>query len=171
MNLKRGFKRITFVLSIVAAITCAGLAMALTLHISTTAQGTLIREQRRYEDEYNTYGTEITQEQAKAELRRREALSVGDQANEERRRTRWAEEKAFAKARLDELANGFWVRLSKVSLVGLCIAAGLAGALAGFSLTWLVVWFGGLTIYKFIKWLILGFCDDVNSKRVEVIKG
>lgn len=50
------------------------------------------------------------------------------------------------------------------------VMAGLSGALIGFSLTWLVVWCGGSVIHKLIKWLVLGFFDDVNNKREAAIK-
>lgn len=71
------------------------------------------------------------------ELKRREALS---------------KERASAEARLEELQKGFWVSLSKGGLVGLCGAVGLVGGIIGFVIVWL--------IYKFLEWLVLGFCDN-----------
>jgi hypothetical protein len=76
------------------------------------------------------YGLTVTREQALAGLKSREALE----------------------ARLEELQKGFWVSLSKGGLVGLCGAVGLVGGIIGFVIVWL--------IYKFLEWLVLGFCDN-----------
>jgi len=77
--------------------------------------------------------------------------------------------RTYNKKKREELeTNRFWVQLSKPTLVGLCIAGGLGGALAGFSSAWLVLWFGGLAISRLIKWLILGFYNDESSKQVEI---
>lgn len=67
-------------------------------------------------------------------------------------------------AEVRELERGFWIQLSKPSLVALCVAGGLVGAFIGFSSAWFILWFCGLVIFR---WLILGFCDDVSSKQVE----
>jgi hypothetical protein len=53
---------------------------------------------------------------------------------------------------LKELENGFWVNLSAKGLGGLCVLAGLSGGIIGFVVVWL--------IYKFLEWLVLGFCDN-----------
>ena len=54
----------------------------------------------------------------------------------------------------------FWRNLSKPKLVGICILAGLAGASAAFCSVWLVFWFGGLAVYRIIRWVVLGFCGE-----------
>jgi hypothetical protein len=54
----------------------------------------------------------------------------------------------------------FWRNLSKPKLVGICILAGLAGASAAFFSVWFVFWFGGLAVYRVIRWVVLGFCDE-----------
>ena len=51
------------------------------------------------------------------------------------------------------------------ALVGLCILAGLGGAAGGFLGTWLIVWFGGLAMYKLIRWVVLGFRDDIRMNN------
>jgi len=57
----------------------------------------------------------------------------------------------------DEARDNFWVRLPKAQMAGLFILAGLGGATGGYLLTWSVVWFGCLGIYRFFRWLVLCF--------------
>jgi len=61
---------------------------------------------------------------------------------------------------LDEARRNFWIRLPKVHLLGLFVLSGLGSAIGGYLATWIVVWFGLLSIlsiYRFIKWLALCF--------------
>jgi hypothetical protein len=58
---------------------------------------------------------------------------------------------------LDEAKGNFWVKLPKAQLVGLFVLGGLGSATGGYLATWAVVWFGGLGIYKCIRWLALSF--------------
>jgi len=70
-------------------------------------------------------------------------------------------EKPRQKAELKELENGFWVNLSKRSLVVMCILAGLGGAIVGFGGVWLgycAIWL----FYLLIKWVVLGFCGGTG---------
>ncbi|MFZ0035393.1 MAG: hypothetical protein WAK60_10475 [Sedimentisphaerales bacterium] len=53
----------------------------------------------------------------------------------------------------------FWRNLSKPKLIGICILTSLTGAFVAFFSVWLVFWFGGLAIYRILKWVVLGFCD------------
>ncbi len=66
---------------------------------------------------------------------------------------------------LDEARGNFWVKLPKAQLAGLFVLAGLGSATGGYVAIWLVVWFGGLGIYRFIRWLAL--CFRRHSKRKE----
>ena len=61
---------------------------------------------------------------------------------------------AYLKAEL-ELKGSFSTR----ALVGLCVLAGFGGGIAGFVGTWFVYYIIWL-IYRFIKWLVLGFYDN-----------
>jgi hypothetical protein len=76
--------------------------------------------------------------------------------------------KADKEHKRKKLEESFWVNLSVRGIVFLCILAGLAGAGVGYFGTWLVIWFGGLAVYKLIKWIVLGFYDskgkDVRGK-------
>ena len=151
MNLRRGFKRIAFVLVVVTAIICAGLSVGLVLLIRSSAQTNLRWKQKNYRDKYKVTATK---EQLIAELKRREALNPEDRVIEEKRRSPISEEKAKAKAELEELENGFWVTLSIWGLVGLCISGGLTGGAMGYCFIWF--------IYKLLEWLVLGFCGDTS---------
>jgi len=37
------------------------------------------------------------------------------------------------------------------------------GAAIGYFGVWLVVWYGGLAVYKLIRWIVLGFRDKEDS--------
>ncbi|TKJ34642.1 MAG: hypothetical protein CEE38_17380 [Planctomycetes bacterium B3_Pla] len=126
MNFKRGFKRITFALATLAALSGTVIGVSI-----------VINEYEYYGGGYYTPNT----------YKGYGGVYIGSDNIESQ----------------DELTSDL---LSTPGLVGLCVAAGLAGGLAGFS----SLWFSGLAIYKFIKWLILGFCEDVNSKQAEGIE-
>ncbi len=57
---------------------------------------------------------------------------------------------------LNEARDNPWVSLPKEQLVGLFALAALASAAGGSLVTWIVVWLGGLSIYRFIR--LLAFC-------------
>ena len=58
--------------------------------------------------------------------------------------------------KLDQARQNPWVSLPKERLIGLFALAALASAAGGTLVTWIVVWLGGLSIYRFISWLV--FC-------------
>lgn len=66
----------------------------------------------------------------------------------------------------NQAKNNFWLGLSKGQLVGLFALAALGSAVAGGLATWIVVWLGGLTIYKTIRLLVL--CFRFRSSRQQV---
>ncbi len=67
---------------------------------------------------------------------------------------------------LDEARGNFWVKLPKTQLAGLFLLAVLGSAAGGYLITWLVVWFGGLGIYRFLKWLALCFRRHSEHKKL-----
>lgn len=150
INLRRGFKRVTFVLAVIAATFCAGLLASIVINEHQSAQSYLQwrRENPRLVlDEPFTLDQMASTPKAKWE----EILEAAA--------TNIKAEKPTAEAQLKELENGFWVSLSKGSLVGLCMLAGLAGAVAGFGGVWLgycVIWL----VYKLLKWVVYGFCHS-----------
>jgi hypothetical protein len=190
MNLRRGLRRITFVLAIVSAIFCAFCAVVLILDEHDSAQSYLRWKQDNFLEKYRVLpppeGFVIDEPKKEDEhkpltfdpnllpklptLKRGgkkyhltfdpNLLTVIDEPK-----------KKIAEEELRELKNSFWVNLSKHGLIGLCILTGLGGAAVGFFGTWLVVWFGGLAIYKLIRWVVLGFHDsqdkDVRGKSKE----
>lgn len=56
---------------------------------------------------------------------------------------------------LEEARGNFWVKLPRAHLGGFFVLASLASATGGYLATWLVVWLGGLGIYRFFQWLVL----------------
>jgi hypothetical protein len=75
---------------------------------------------------------------------------------------------------LEEAKNNFWVKHPKNAIIILFILAGLGSAVSGYLVVW-AVWFSGLGISIFIKWVTLciekkGFCictgqKDKNTSR------
>jgi len=68
---------------------------------------------------------------------------------------------------LNEARDNFWVKLPKVQSAGLFVLAGLGSAISGYLVTWIVAWFGGLGIYRFIRWL--GLCFRRHSKHKKLL--
>lgn len=172
MNLRRGFKRIAFVLSGIAGIICAGMSVVLVLSVRDDAQSYLRWEKENYIETYH-YG--ITPEQARAELEKRKRIKeLEDELRKQGVEIPSSEPKLIdlgpltpeeiysqelkekqrqeAEKELRKLKNGFWVNLSKGSLVGICTLVGLVGGIIGFVIVWLIC--------NLLGWLVLGFCDD-----------
>lgn len=135
MKWKRGFRRITFVLAIVAAVICAGLTVSIVISKHNSAQSYLRHKQELYKNRPKWMDDPIISEKPEGLINRLEELVP----------------KATAKE-LKELEKGFWVNLSRRKLVGLCVSAGLGAAVITYCGIWL--------IYYFVEWLILGFCED-----------
>jgi len=64
----------------------------------------------------------------------------------------------------EEARGNFWVRLPKVQLAGLFVLAGLGSAIGGYVVTWSVIWFSCLGIYRFFRWLALCFRGNHANK-------
>jgi len=152
MNSKRGFKRITFALAAVAALSGTVIGVSIVIY------------------EYENAGWyDVIPENYSGNAPPFEMVGTidGDRWHKMSDLEKIAANQAYNIKSRNELESGFWIQLSKPSLVALCVAGGLVGAFIGFSSAWLILWFGGLAIYKIIRWLILGFCDDVSSQQVE----
>ncbi len=67
---------------------------------------------------------------------------------------------------LNEARDKFWVKIPKAQLAGLFVLAGVGGAISGYLVTWIVVWFVGRSIYKFIRWLGLCFRRHSEHKKL-----
>jgi hypothetical protein len=68
---------------------------------------------------------------------------------------------------LDQARSNFWVQLTILQLAGLFVLAGLSSAIGGFLAAWLVFWFSGLCIYRFISWM--GLCFRRHSERKKLL--
>lgn len=156
MNWRRGFRRITLVLSIIAAICCATFGVFVVNGESQTARYYLESKHKIYE---NSWGLDIFDRVAADTDKNAEKFYYFSDPNAsiafdlstmasipkeelKKMRIRDAEE-------LKDLRKGFWVTLSRWQLLGLYIISGLAGGAVGFYGVWLV--------YHLIEWLILGF--------------
>jgi hypothetical protein len=64
---------------------------------------------------------------------------------------------------LDEAKDNFWVKLPKNKRIVLFVSAGLGSAISGYLAIW-SVWFGGLGIYRFVRWVKL--C--IQSKTIHI---
>jgi len=151
MNLRRGFRRITLVLAIIGGILGAIVGVS-----GTAAEHDYAQRRLRWEEEnyINKYG----------HLPPPEAFVIDEpkKEGEHWKKSLNRVKKEVATEELRKLRDGFWVKLPKVGLIGLCTLAGIAGAAIGFLGTWVVIWFGGLAVYKLIKWLVLGFREDTG---------
>jgi len=68
---------------------------------------------------------------------------------------------------LNEARDNFWVKIPKVQLAGLFLLAGVGSAISGYLITWIVVWFGGSGICRFIRWL--GRCFRRHSEHKKLL--
>ena len=57
----------------------------------------------------------------------------------------------------NEARDNPWVSLPKERLIGLFVLAALGSAVGGGLVTWVVIWLGGLSIYRFFRLLALCF--------------
>ena len=188
INLRRGFRRITFVLAIVAAFIGLVIAVGTVIDKYNSEQDDLRLETRirariraldfsevgeqeqkgRFYDLAHPNTPKSTLEKMASTPKSAQKESSWENTLEKEKRSNWEDtlagvEKEVATQEPRELRDGFWVTLSKHGLVGLCILVGLGGAAAGFGGVWLV-YFLILCVYQFIKWLVMGFYG-INQSR------
>jgi len=154
MNLSRGFQRITLILAILAGLICGTFA-----------------------------GSIPVKKYCKAQVDSRLVLLLDEPSDQELREfIKWQEEEGitishdlyqFCKEPVGQslgmwsMREGlvemqkekFWRDLSKPQLVAYCILTGAGCGAAVFLSTWLIIWFGGLSVYKLAAWLACGFKD------------
>lgn len=176
MNWEKGLGRITFVVAVVVAIPASVLSVILTLEKHSSENHWVRWKRENYVHKYdietftkdgieflpdNPTKTEINAlkaelEKKHTELRNRATLS-----------TKELFELMPETKELLDLENSFWVNLSTAQLKGLCILCGIAGAAIGYGGIVLVIWFGGLAVYKLIRWIVLGFTADNDKPKEE----
>lgn len=76
-----------------------------------------------------------------------------------------AETVSISLKNLDEAQKNFWVDLPKSRLVGFYFLAGLAGAISGGFIAWVVLWFAGLTIYEVLGWFAFVCCGHSGHRK------
>lgn len=147
VNLKRGFRRITFLLGVLLAIVCAVYA------------GNIPVQKRAYYSQFLSARSPrlvpIVKRPSEQELsefqewQKEKGVNVGPDMYS------ISDEKVY---RLDDqtlnqtlkdfrphfLKAIYWQNLSRPGIVGIVMVYALGGAAAGFSATWFMVWFGGL---------------------------
>ncbi|MDD5065149.1 MAG: hypothetical protein PHQ35_10395 [Phycisphaerae bacterium] len=143
INLKHGFRRITFVLAIIAAF--IGFS---------TAVGTII-------DEYNFYNWKPKGTVLVEAGEQKQKPDVFDRLAEPNKKPHLVLDEPVTE--LKKPKGCFWVNLSKGSLIGLCTLAGLGGAAVSFGGIWLV-YLLVFRVCQFIRWLVMGFYD-INQSR------
>jgi hypothetical protein len=156
LNLGRGFRRITFVLAVIAAVLGVIVAVQATTdkHEGEKSKLNLPEFDKRLipiDDNGNLIPSLDTMTQMNRD--------TWDKMSEEERT---AAIQASKESKRKQLEESFWVSLSTRSLIGLCILAGLGGAVAGFTGVWFVYFLIWL-VYLFIRWLVMGFYD-INQK-------
>jgi len=68
---------------------------------------------------------------------------------------------------LEKAKDNFWVKLSKTKTIVLFILAGLGSAISGYLVVW-SVWFAGLGIHKFIRWIKVCFkSKSLHIRRMD----
>jgi hypothetical protein len=160
MNLRRGFWRITLVLAIVTSVICGVFAGIIPFEKYRTAQShwwywmdaALIIKRPSDEElkEFKKWRQENISPDIKVDFN---VVPDTEQSLEDVREELLAKQK-----------EKFWKDLPKVGLVAIVILYGLGGAAVGYIGVWFIVWFGGLAIYKLIRWIVLGFRDDIRRR-------
>ncbi|MBN1972738.1 MAG: hypothetical protein JW787_03815 [Sedimentisphaerales bacterium] len=164
MNLKRGFKRVTFALAFVSAITFGFLVGRIPY----------IRVNHWWAKYPDVVKKPSEQELQQFRAWQREMGTSFDDfymfeepnAYEGSLPTLMESREHFLKKQKDR----YWQGLSKSKLIGGIVLYSLSGFVVGFSGVWLFLWFGGLIVCKIIRWLIHGFCDDEICKKIENVK-
>lgn len=153
MNWKKGFKRLTNVVAIVIAVICGVIAVYLPIHWRNDAGEMSLermeyyREAARYDAVPRQYGMspEAFLQLEKTGVKLPDGKSPAEAVFQQTRRY------------IDyQLNKSFWYRLSTTELIGMVVLCGLGSVVAGYAVTWVVLW----TIVVFIHWLVLGFRED-----------
>jgi len=155
MNLRRGFRRITFLLAIIAGTCGAVVAVSFTIGAYRNELGYLRWKQENFSQEHGQSWRKLTAVQWERPQKPKEHWDIFDKVAEETRKDI---------GELKKLESGFCVNLSRPQLAGLCIAAAFIGGTVSFGGTWFIVWFGGLGVHKLLRWVVLGFMDNPDKE-------
>jgi hypothetical protein len=170
MNWKRGFRRITFVLSMVGAIIGAVCAVTWvqSIHRLNATSLCLIQYEEPEEPPDLTMlikARPFTDVNA-ARFEMTEFLKALS------KRTEWEEWRRTRPVYKTVRASGFWGTLPTWGLIGLCGLGGLGGAAIGFCTTWF--WYLILeslvpclsrNLKRLVCWVVRGFQDSVTGQK------
>jgi len=157
MNLRCGFKRITLILSISAAVICGFFAGNIPIEKYCTAQS-----------HWGVGDAFVIKRPSEQELREFEDWQKAKGITIDPNAYVFADIESLPSLRdvrellLTGQKESFWRNLSMAKLVLIVVLAGLVGATTGYLGIWLVIWFGGLGVYKLIRWIVLGFRNDMG---------
>ena len=144
MPIRREDKEFIQALSVLGAVFGAVLGVVLTMHFSDRAHET-----------YNEQ-TEDTQTQAALAKLKTTVVNPNNPIADENILDQV--EKHFEETPTPKPATtkeSFWVRLSRISLLGLCTGACVTGAIAGYSSLWVIGWVGSFIVLYTIRLLYL----------------
>jgi len=202
MNLRRGFRRIALVLSLVVALIAGILSFVTILETWESEHFWYSKQKNHYEDITNfwlvwdadgwTDGRyEIVRNLLNSEIAQfdfgngivylyvydvfpgihEDMLSVPLPIWEEKAQT--AKENAIQNARKQMKQHEWWGEKRSSEIILLGTLAALVGAAVGYLGAWVVLWFGGMALYKFgskfIRWLVQGFRDN-TPEQVEKVE-
>jgi hypothetical protein len=71
-----------------------------------------------------------------------------------------AKERAILSAEKEMKQYEWWGKKRTDEAILLSVLTALSSAAVGYLGTWVVIWFGGIIIYKFIRWLMSGFREN-----------
>jgi hypothetical protein len=188
VNLKRGFRRITLTLSALIALNIAGIcyfAFMDNWESERTAYNTSIIDYENITRWWNVWDADRwaggKYEAIKTLLSDSPLFDFGDNKivnlywfqvfpciprgilnmplDDLNREAHKAKEKAIKNARDRVESHQCWGTKSETEAILLGIITALLGAGLGYLGAYLAMWIGGIAIYKFVRWLILGFQD------------
>jgi len=156
MKWKRGFKRITLVMAILAGAAAFIIGWSITeSEIHREVEKAKSHLQSLKNREYDIFDRAVARHNV-AKAQNIKLTEMRDKAFEVWKVKNKREiEKEMVLIKQSEIANAeknFWLNSSTGEVSGMSILAGLIAAAIGFCVIWL--------IYYLIKWLILGFADE-----------
>lgn len=177
MNWKRGFKRITNVLAIVTAIAfgcIAGLeayneyddAHITSSHFRLWQLENDLAKAEEFNRIIDKMGTSPAAQCYNEMIADRDSNSLDFPVQQDILKCKEAIENERKKIEVleKERKTSFWYNLSIAKLVGMVVLYGLGGAVAGYVGTWVVLWYGSLIVFMFLRWLALGFREDKQKQ-------
>jgi hypothetical protein len=197
MNLRRGLKRITFILSLLVALIAAALGFVGVFDTWNHECNKYNIYKNNYEDitnfwlvwdedgwvdgKYKIISDLLNSPPPYVRFRIGDKEVVIEQddvfpgINEEMlhmsldvldKKAQTAKEIAILIAKNEMQQYEWWGKKGTDEAVLLSVLTALGCAAIGYLGTWVIIWFGGIVIYKFIRWLISGFHEDEKVSKI-----